>query len=273
MASNAPRRAQAFCRCCSTTSSGGSQVCTSSCDGKRAQTVRGSTPRTRLETIISTMATSMAWRSSKSWKLKSHQLAMKTKLFHASTASRSRMLMVASPMSTQASLRLQTVKAFLRRFRSMVAASSPGNFTMSRQRGSVRKIRRMSAGIFLVYFKTSSLISSSWCLMSPSQSLSNDSILTPPNDPSAAWSTLCVCSLDRLFGFKIVKSIGVGRQNCCDGVTQSGCVLALTLTPRSIKAWQALAFPAKAAKCSGEKPHTPPLDSSSQISSSSRSAS
>ena len=36
--------------------------------------------------------------------------------------------------------------------------------------------------------------------------------------------------LARLLRMKVVKSKGVGRQNCCEGVTQRACVLAFTFT-------------------------------------------
>ena len=46
----------------------------------------------------------------------------------------------------------------------------------------------------------------------------------------ATWKNPCLAFL---LAIKLVRSKGVGRQNCCEGVTQSGCVFAFTLTSGS----------------------------------------
>ena len=51
-----------------------------------------------------------------------------------------------------------------------------------------------------------------------------------PNTRSSQSSQHLGERLERLLGMKMVRSRGVGRQNCCDGVTQSGWVFALTFT-------------------------------------------
>mmetsp|Transcript_65529 Transcript_65529/g.192180 ORF Transcript_65529/g.192180 Transcript_65529/m.192180 type:complete len:220 (+) Transcript_65529:540-1199(+) len=154
----------------------------------------------------------------------------------------------------------------------METASSPGKWMASRHLGSLRRTRRTLVGILAVNFVTSSRMSTSWCLMRPCHSGSSISILTPPHSASAACRALCVSSFALLFWMKTVRSSGVGLQNCCEGVTHSACVLALTLAPRSIRACTARCFPAKAAKWRSVKPQTPPEQSSVQMSSSSCSA-
>mmetsp|Transcript_39764 Transcript_39764/g.113562 ORF Transcript_39764/g.113562 Transcript_39764/m.113562 type:complete len:222 (+) Transcript_39764:217-882(+) len=218
---------------------------------------------------MSRTATRLACSSWNLSKPKSHQLSQSISRFQAMTPARNLASMVESPNITQTSLRLQTLTARRVRRDSMLAASSPGKWMMSRQRASFRRTLRTLVGIFSVNFSTSSLMSSSWCLMRPCQRLSSFVMSTPPKVPSAACRAFTVSSRALLFCTKHVRSSGVGRQNCCDGVTQSGCVFALTFAPSSINAWTARCLPEKAAKCSSVKPQTPPAQSSSQISSSS----
>mmetsp|Transcript_5755 Transcript_5755/g.17034 ORF Transcript_5755/g.17034 Transcript_5755/m.17034 type:complete len:261 (+) Transcript_5755:295-1077(+) len=191
------------------------------------------------------------------------------KAFHSSTPTRNFQPSADSPMKIHWSLRLQTRMARRVRRVSMAEASSPGKWTISRHRGSVRSTRRTLTGILEVNLTTSSLISMSWWRIRPCHTVSNLLMSTPPYMPSAACSALTVISRAFLFWMNTVRSSGVGRQNCCEGVTHSGSVFALTLAPKSISACTARGFPTNAAKCSRVNPQTPPLQSSMKISSSS----